>query len=91
MSIDGYYDDIESAARFALAQADAIEFCPAHKDVTIRVGDEDAERHAYALATSILKRDGTMWKREDLMPAIQNELEMAADGECPQCAYLSAQ
>lgn len=27
-----------------------------------------------------------MWMREDLMSAIKDELDMAADGECPACA-----
>lgn len=88
MSINDYADDLESAARLALARAGAITVCPFHSDVTIRVGDTDAERHAYALATAILKSDGSMWMREDLMPVIADGLEMAADGECPQCAYL---
>ena len=89
MSINNYVDDVESVARYALGKANAIEFCPAHPDVTIRVGDDDAERHAYALATNILKRDGTYWMREDVMPAIQDQLDMAADGECPACAHLA--
>lgn len=88
MSINDYIDNLESAARFALEKAGAIEICRFHNDVTIRVGDDDAERHAYALATTILKSDGAMWMREDLMPAIKDELDMAAD-ECPHCAYLS--
>jgi hypothetical protein len=88
MSINDYCDDLESAARYALAKANAIDVCPRHTDVTIRLGNEDAERHAYALATNILKSDGTMWMREDLMPAIKHELDMAADGECPACASL---
>ena len=87
MSISDYVDDLERAARYALAKTGAIEVCSAH-GVTIRIGDDDAERHAYALATTILKSDGTMWMREDVMPAIKDELDMAADGECPQCAYL---
>ena len=37
---------------------------------------------------SLLKSDGTMWMREDLMHAIKDELDMAADGECRQCAHL---
>jgi hypothetical protein len=86
MSVNDYYDDLESAAHYALAKAHAIEVCSRHPDVTIRVGDPDAERHAYALATNILKSDKTTWMREDLMSAIQNELDMAADGECPACA-----
>jgi hypothetical protein len=88
MSITEYIDDLESAARYALAKAKAIEVCPAHPDVTIRLGDYDAERHAYALATTILKSDGTMWMREDVMPAIKDKLDQAADGECPLCASL---
>ena len=88
MSVNDYADDVELAARFALAKAKAIEVCPFHEDVTIRVGDEDAERHAYALATTIAKGDGTMWMREDLMESIKDQLVMAADDECPQCAHL---
>ena len=85
MSINNYIDDLESAARYALAKAKAIKACQFHSQVTIRVGDTDAERHAYALATTILKSDGTSWMREDLMPAIKQELDDAADGECPEC------
>jgi hypothetical protein len=87
MSITDYIDDLELAARTALAKTGAIKGCPFHSDVTIRVGDVDAERHAYALATTILKSDGTMWMREDVMPAIKDELDLAED-ECPQCANL---
>jgi hypothetical protein len=86
MSLNDYVDDREGAARYALANAKALEVCPFHPEVTIRVRDDDAERHAYALATTILKSDGTMWMREDLMPAIKEHLDMAADGECPACA-----
>jgi hypothetical protein len=88
MSINDYVDNLEAAAHYALAKAKAIETCRAHPDVTIRVGDDDAERHAYALATTLLKSDGTMWMREDLMSAIKDKLDMAADGECPECARL---
>ena len=87
MSINDYIDDLEGAARFAAVKAGAVEVCSVHTDVAIRVGDRDAERHAYALATTILKTDGTFWMRDNLMPAIANLLEMAADGECPLCAY----
>lgn len=88
MSINDYVDDLEDAAHYALARAGAIRPCSLHPEVTIRAGDEDAERHAYALATTILKSDGSMWMREDLMPAIKDELDMAADGECPECVRL---
>lgn len=85
MSINDYADDLESAARYALATAKAIDVCPIHSDETIRLFDDDAERHAYALATTILKRDGTIWLREDLMVEIQRQLEEASDG-CVRCA-----
>jgi hypothetical protein len=88
MSVNDYCDTLEAAAHYALAKANAIEVCSAHPEVTIRVGDPEAERHAYALATTIMKSDGTMWMREDLMEAIMDTLEMAADGECPACASL---
>jgi hypothetical protein len=87
MSINDYADDLESAARYAIGKAHAINVCSQHS-IVIRVGDPDAERHAYALATTILKSDGSMWKREDLMAEIQNQLDMAADGECPACASI---
>lgn len=88
MSITDYIDDLESAARYALGKAGSIKACRIHPHVTIRLGDPDAERYSYALATTILKSDGTMWKREDLMPAIKDELDQAADGECPECAHI---
>ena len=88
MSINDYYDDIEGAARYALGRAKAIETCPRHPDVTIRLGDHDAERHAYAIATTLMKSDGTMWMRDDMLPEIKNQLDMAADGECPECARI---
>ena len=88
MSINDYADSLEDAARMALMQAGAIEVCPFHSDVTIRVGDESNDRHAYALAQSILNRNDEAWMREDLMPAIKDELDQAADGVCPQCEYL---
>lgn len=88
MSITDYYDDVDSAARQALLKSKAIKSCALHSDVTIRVGDSDRERHAYALATLIAKSDGTYWMMEDIRPAIKDQLEMAADGECPICQSI---
>jgi hypothetical protein len=87
MSVNDYADDLELSARYALAKSNAITVCPIHQDVTIRVGSDDAERHAYALATAIIKSDGTTWMREDLMESIHDQLVQAADGECPRCAF----
>jgi len=88
MSINNLVDELEAAARSALVKAGAIKSCPFHSDVTIRVGDPDAEKRAYAIATNTLKSDGKMWLREDLMPAIKKELDLCADEECPRCADL---
>ncbi len=85
MSINDYADNLESVARYALGTSGAIEVCKQHPDVTISVGNLDAERHAYAIATQTLKRDGTMWMREDVMSAVKHELDMAADDGCPVC------
>jgi hypothetical protein len=83
--INNCADDLEASARYALGTAKAIEVCPLHSDATIRLFDEDAERHAYAIATTIIKSDGTMWMREDLMAEIKRQLDEADDG-CNQCA-----
>lgn len=60
-------DNLESTMRHALLTTRAIAFCPFHPEVMIRVGDSDAETHAYYRARSITKSDGTCWQREDLM------------------------
>lgn len=87
MSVNDYVDSVQGIAREALGTAKAIEVCSRHPEVTIRVGDDDAERHAYAIATNILKRDDGMDMREDVLEAIKDELVMAAEGECPECAH----
>jgi hypothetical protein len=66
MSTNNVADDVKVAARTALAKAKALDVCPFDSDVTIRVGDLDAERHAHALATTTLKSNGTMWKRDEV-------------------------
>jgi len=88
MTINSYYDTVDDAALGALGKVGAVVVCPRHPSVTIRTGDEDAERHAYALATTLMKRDGTLWMRDDVLSAIKEELDSAADGECPECAHL---
>ena len=88
MSINDLVLEIEEAAREALVVTGALKVCPMHSDVTIRIGDPDAEKHAYARATQILKSKDKMYMREDIMGAIQDALNMAADDECPQCGHL---
>jgi hypothetical protein len=44
MSINDYVDTLEAAARIGLVKTKAIETCPLHPEVTIRVRDDDVER-----------------------------------------------
>jgi hypothetical protein len=87
--ISDHTGDVDLAALLALLKAGAIKTCAIHRGVTIRVGDNDAERQAYDFATTIRKNNGTMWGREALIPAIINQLGMAADRKCPSCAGAS--
>jgi hypothetical protein len=77
---------LDTRARIALGEARAIRCCEFHSDVMIRVGDYGAERRAYAFATNSLKREAMSEFRPILMKAVNREIDMAADGECPVCA-----
>jgi hypothetical protein len=86
MSFNSYADDLASAVHYALETTRATAICPFHANVTIRVGDDAAEGHAYGRASKIIKGDGTTWKREVLLEEISRQLGDAADGACPDCA-----
>ena len=47
MSIAADTNNLESAVRSALLTTRATAVCPFHPDVTIRVGDDAAETHAF--------------------------------------------
>ena len=81
-------DDLASAVRYALETTRAIMVCPFHANVTIRVGDDAAESHAYVRASKIVKCDGATWGHELLYEEISRQLDEAADGVCPECAAL---
>jgi hypothetical protein len=85
MSDNSHTDDLTSAVRYALETTRATAICPFHAHVIIRVGDDDAERHAYLRACNIVKSDGATWKREVLREEIKRQLGDAADGTCPEC------
>jgi hypothetical protein len=85
MSVDAYADNLESAVRYALVTTRATAGCPFHPDVTIRIGDDAAETHAYYRARNLIKSDGTSWKHEDLVEEVARQLADAADRVCPQC------
>ena len=85
LSVDSWTDDIASVVRYALTTTRATAICPFHDNVTIRVGDDAAETHAYVRATKVVKSDGTSWKREALSEELERQLVEAADRVCPQC------
>ena len=86
MSVNSRTDDLASAVRYALETTRATAICPFHENVIIRVGNDDAEKHAYLRARNIVKSDGTTWEREVLREEIKRQLGDAADGTCPECA-----
>jgi hypothetical protein len=88
MSITSYADDLGSAVHYALETTHAIAICPFHLDVTIRIGDDAAENHAFARARKLVKSDGTTWEREALGKEFGRQLGNAADRYCPHCALL---
>jgi hypothetical protein len=53
-------DDQSAVVRYALETTRAIAVCPFHSDVTVRIGDDAAESHAWARARNIIKSDGTL-------------------------------
>jgi hypothetical protein len=55
MSVNDYADNLGSAVRYALMTTRATTVCPFHSDVTIRIGDDAAESHAFARARKIIK------------------------------------
>lgn len=66
MSGTYYADDLGSAVHYALETTHAIAVCPFHLDQTIRIGDDAAERHAFARARKLVRRDGTTWQGDAL-------------------------
>ncbi|MEY9706358.1 hypothetical protein ABIE71_009101 [Bradyrhizobium diazoefficiens] len=61
MSAENYADDLRATVRFALETTRAIAVCPFHSQVTIRIGDDAAESHAFERAKRVVKSDGTNW------------------------------
>jgi hypothetical protein len=86
MSVNSWTDDLASVVGYALATTRATAICPFHANVTIRVGDDAAESHAYVRASKVVKSDGTTWGHEVLHEEINRQLHEAADGVCPECA-----
>ncbi|MCA6107654.1 hypothetical protein [Bradyrhizobium cenepequi] len=88
MPVTSYADDLGSAVHYALKTTHAIAVCPFHLDLTIRIGDDAAESHAFARARKLVKSDGTTWEREALGKEFRRQLSQAADRYCPRCTLL---
>ena len=89
MSANSSTDSLFSAVRNALKTTRATAICPFHENVTVRLGDDAAETHAYLRACNMIKGDGTIWDPEVLREEIKQQLGDAADGVCPECAALA--
>ena len=70
MSVDSGADNLQLAVRHALLTTRATAVCPFHPDVTIRVGDDAAETHAFYRARNLVKSDGTGWDHAVLVEEI---------------------
>ena len=79
MSVDACADNLQLAVRHALLTTRATVVCPFHPDVTIRIGDDAAETHAFYRARNLVKSDGTGWNHAVLMEEIARQLADAAD------------
>ena len=55
MSFNSYADDLTSVVHYALETTRATAVCSFHANVTIRVGDDAAEGHAYGRASKLSK------------------------------------
>ena len=85
MSVSNNADDLGSAVHYALETTHAIAVCPFHLDLTIRIGDDAAESHAFARARKLVKSDGTTWEGEALRKEFGRQL-----GKPPTGTVLTA-
>jgi alkyl hydroperoxide reductase subunit AhpF len=88
MSVIQFADNLSSVVRYALDTTRATTTCPFHPNVTIRVGDDAAESHAWARARKIVRSDGTQWEEMALRGEFERQLRAAADRYCPRCSNL---
>ena len=86
MSVKDYADDLSATVHYALETTRAVAVCPFHSEVTIRVGDDAAESHAFERAKRIVRSDGANWETHDVRQEFARLLSKAADRECPRCA-----
>lgn len=85
MSVNDQADREEAIALQAAFAAKAIKTCLFHDAVILRIGDPDAEKLAYAIATNKMKAEGTLeFERESVLESVKDVIENA-DDECAQC------
>jgi hypothetical protein len=89
MPIAAEAGNLEVEVRKALLTTRAIAVCPFHADVTIRVGDDAAETHAFYRTCNLVKNDGTGWDHKLLADEIGHQLAEATEGVCPRCSGKS--
>ncbi|MDH2348623.1 MULTISPECIES: hypothetical protein [unclassified Bradyrhizobium] len=53
MSAQDFADDRSATVHYALETTRAVAVCPFHSEVTVRVGDDAAESHAFERANRI--------------------------------------
>jgi hypothetical protein len=85
MPITADADDLESAVRHALMTTLAFSVCPFHPEVTVRVGDDAAETHAFYRARNHVKCDSAGRDHDLLVKEFARQLDGAADRVCPHC------
>jgi hypothetical protein len=83
MSFDS--DNLEAAVRNALLTTRALAPCPFHPDVTIRIGDDAAETHAFYRARGLVRSDGSGWNHDLLTQEIARQLADATERVCLHC------
>jgi alkyl hydroperoxide reductase subunit AhpF len=88
VSVLQFADNLSSVVRYALETTRATTICPFHISVTIRVGDDAAESHAFARARKIIRSDGTHWEEVALRSEFERQLRGAVDRYCPRCSCL---
>jgi hypothetical protein len=82
--------DLRGIANSICRKAGATETCPFHEGISIDRWDEDAKRHAYAMATSMVELGEIDTSREEMVAAIKAELDESYE-TCPHCRQYPEQ
>lgn len=83
------HDDLVAQAIGVALQAKAIKECPIHDEVYLDAEDPEANRHAYAIGTNMVKAGKIEATREEFMDAIKEAID-GSGMECGWCAKNAA-